>query len=56
MQKTYLVLYAICTVKKKDFNINLEDEIINKTLIKRSLIMEIDPFIFRLAYLYYQFL
>ena len=34
--------------KKKDFNINLEDEIIEKSLIKR-LIMEIDPFIFRLS-------
>ena len=34
---------------KKDFNINLEDEIIDKSLIKKSLIMEIDPFIFRLS-------
>ena len=32
----------------KDFNINLEDEIIEKSLIK-NLIMEIDPFIFRLS-------
>ena len=35
--------------EKKEFNINLEDEIIDKTLIKRDLIMEIDPFIFRLS-------
>ena len=35
--------------EKKDFNINLEDEIIEKSLIKESLIMEIDPFIFRLS-------
>ena len=35
--------------EKKDFNINLEDEIIEKSLIKKSLIMEIDPFIFRLS-------
>ena len=35
--------------EKKDFNINLEDEIIDKSLIKKSLIMEIDPFIFRLS-------
>ena len=35
--------------EKKDFNINLEDEIIEKSLIKGSLIMEIDPFIFRLS-------
>ena len=34
--------------EKKDFNINLEDEIIEKSLIK-NLIMEIDPFIFRLS-------
>ena len=34
--------------EKKDFNINLEDEIIEKTLIKEK-IMEIDPFIFRLS-------
>ena len=34
--------------EKKDFNINLEDEIIEKSLIK-GLIMEIDPFIFRLS-------
>ena len=35
--------------EKKDFNINLEDEIIEKSLIKESLIMEIDPFIFRFS-------
>ena len=35
--------------EKKDFNINLEDEIIEKTLIKEIKIMEIDPFIFRLS-------
>ena len=35
--------------EKKDFNINLEDEIIEKSLIKGGLIMEIDPFIFRLS-------
>ena len=35
--------------EKKDFNINLEDEIIEKSLIKKNLIMEIDPFIFRLS-------
>ena len=35
--------------EKKDFNINLEDEIIIKSLIGESLIMEIDPFIFRLS-------
>ena len=35
--------------EKKDFNINLEDEIIEKSLLKKSLIMEIDPFIFRLS-------
>ena len=40
--------------EKKDFNINLEDEIIEKSLIKESLIMEIDPFIFRLSILFYQ--
>ena len=34
---------------KKNFNINLEDEIIEKSLIKKSLIMDIDPFIFRLS-------
>ena len=34
--------------ENKGFNINLEDEIIDKSLIK-SLIMEIDPFIFRLS-------
>ena len=34
--------------EKKDFNINLEDEIIVKSLIE-SLIMEIDPFIFRFS-------
>ena len=34
--------------KEKDFNINLEDEIIDKSLIKK-LVMEIDPFIFRLS-------
>ena len=28
--KTYLVLFETFTVKKKDFNINLEDEIIKK--------------------------
>ena len=32
--------------ENNSFNINLEDEIINKTIIK---IMEIDPFIFRLS-------
>ena len=36
MLKTYLVLYATCIVKKKDFNINLEDEIIKKSLIKKD--------------------
>ena len=35
--------------EKKNFNINLEDEIIEKSLVKKSLIMEIDPFIFRLS-------
>ncbi len=35
--------------EKKDFNINLEDEIIKKSLIGESLSMEIDPFIFRLS-------
>ena len=35
--------------EKKDFNINLDDEIIKQTLIKEDLIMEIDPFIFRLS-------
>ena len=37
MLKTYLVLFVICIVKKKikDFNINLEDEIIEKSLIKK---------------------
>ena len=39
--KTYLVSYVTCIAEKKDF-INLEDEIIDKSLIK-SLIMEIDP-------------
>ena len=34
--------------EKKDFNINLEDEIISKTLLKECN-MEIDPFIFRLS-------
>ena len=48
MLKTYLVSYATCIVKRKNFNINLEDEIIEKSLIK-SLVMEIDPFIFRLS-------
>ena len=35
--------------EKKDFNVNLEDEIIEKTFNKENLIMEIDPFIFRLS-------
>jgi hypothetical protein len=35
MQKIYLVLYEIYSKEKKDFNINLEDEIIEKTLIKK---------------------
>ena len=35
--------------EKKDFNLNLEDEIISKSLIKEKKIMEIDPFIFRLS-------
>ena len=35
--------------EKKDFDINLEDEIISKSLVPKSLIMEIDPFIFRLS-------
>ena len=48
MLKTYLVLSETYIVEKKDFNINLEDEIIKQTLIK-DLIMEIDPFIFRLS-------
>ena len=35
MQKIYLVLLEIYIVeRKKDFNINLEDEIIEKSLIK----------------------
>ena len=34
MLKTYLALYATYIVKKKDFNINLEDEIITKSLIR----------------------
>ena len=34
--------------EKKGFNLNMEDEIINKTLIRVKL-MEIDPFIFRLS-------
>ena len=34
MLKTYLVLSEIYIVEKKDFNINLEDEIIEKSLIK----------------------
>ena len=48
MLKTYLVSFVPYSKEKKDFNINLEDEIIEKSLIK-SLIMEIDPFIFRLS-------
>ena len=32
MQKIYLVLLGTCIVRIKSFNINLEDEIINKTL------------------------
>ena len=36
MLKTYLVSFVTCIVKeKKDFNINLEDEIIEKSLIKK---------------------
>ena len=36
MLRTYLVLYVICIVKKKrDFNVNLEDEIIEKSLIQK---------------------
>ena len=35
--------------EKKDFYVNLEDEIIENSLIKKSLKMEIDPFIFRLS-------
>ena len=35
--------------EKNDFNINLDDQIIEKSLNKRNLIMEIDPFIFRLS-------
>ena len=34
MLKTYLVLSETYIVEKKDFNINLEDEIIKQTLIK----------------------
>ena len=48
MQKIYLVLFVIYIVEKKIFNLNLEDEIINKTLINKFN-MEIDPFIFRLS-------
>ena len=36
MLKIYLVLYVTCIVKrKKYFNINLEDEIIKKSLLKK---------------------
>ena len=35
MLKTCLASYETCIVKKKDFNINLEDEIIEKSLIKK---------------------
>ena len=48
MQKIYLILYQIYIDKKTGkININLEDEIIEKTLLLNS--MEIDPFIFRLS-------
>ena len=47
MLKMYLILLIIYIDKEnKKLNINLEDEIIQKTLNK---IMEIDPFIFRLS-------
>ena len=35
-KKTYLASLEICIVKKKGFNINLEDEIIEKSLIKKA--------------------
>ena len=35
--------------EKKQFVINLEDEIIKNTLLKGRIIMEIDPFIFRFS-------
>ena len=35
--------------EKKDFNINMDDEIINKSILKEGNVMEIDPFIFRLS-------
>ena len=35
MQKTYLVSYVTCIVREKNFNINLDDEIIEKSLIKK---------------------
>ena len=34
MLKTYLALYVTFIVREKDFNINLEDEIIEKSLLK----------------------
>ena len=34
--KIYSVLFETFIVKKKDFNINLEDEIIEKSLIRES--------------------
>ena len=48
MQNLFSFIRNLYSREKKDFNINLDDEIIEKSLIK-SLIMEIDPFIFRLS-------
>ena len=36
MLKICLVLYETCIVEKKNFNINLEDEIIQKSMIKKD--------------------
>ena len=34
IQKIFIILYLICMIKKKEVNINLDDEIIEKTIIR----------------------
>ena len=46
MQNLFSFIRNLYSRENKDFNVNLEDEIINKTLIKGKLNMEIDPFYF----------